>query len=102
MEQERLDMTHHVFTLTLDGALCVTQLDNPQEILDIGTGTGMWVGATKPLYHRCASCYFLIFFFNFFQKSLLTCAPHQAIEMGDLFPSAEVIGTDLSPIQAEW
>ena len=22
--------------------------------------------------------------------------------MGDLFPSAEVIGTDLSPIQSEW
>lgn len=42
-EQERLDMTHHVFTLTLDGDICVTQLHNPQAILDIGTGTGMWV-----------------------------------------------------------
>lgn len=26
----------------------------------------------------------------------------QAIEIGDLYPSAEVIGTDLSAIQAEW
>ncbi|POR36801.1 Uncharacterized protein TPAR_03005 [Tolypocladium paradoxum] len=41
MEQERLDMTHHVFALTLNGDICVTQLHNPQAILDIGTGTGM-------------------------------------------------------------
>ncbi|OAA49472.1 hypothetical protein NOR_01395 [Metarhizium rileyi] len=66
-EQERLDMTHQVFRLTLDGELCVTRLDNPQKILDIGTGTGMW-----------------------------------AMEMGDLYPSATVVGTDLSPIQADW
>nr|XP_036577459.1 phosphoethanolamine N-methyltransferase (TAM domain methyltransferase) [Colletotrichum truncatum]KAF6784430.1 phosphoethanolamine N-methyltransferase (TAM domain methyltransferase) [Colletotrichum truncatum] len=66
-EQERLDMTHHVFLLTLKGELCATHLDNPQTILDIGTGTGIW-----------------------------------AIEIGDLFPTAEVIGTDLSPIQPTW
>lgn len=66
-EQERLDMTHHVFLLTLRGALCVTELEEPQAILDIGTGTGIW-----------------------------------AMEMGDLHPSAEIIGTDLSPIQPSW
>lgn len=42
-EQDRLDMTHHVFSLTLDGDLCKTELNNPQSILDIGTGTGIWV-----------------------------------------------------------
>lgn len=42
-EQERLDMTHHVFLLTLNGSLCATKLESPQEILDIGTGTGLWV-----------------------------------------------------------
>ena len=41
-EQERLDILHHVFRLTLGGALCRTQLDNPQKILDVGTGTGIW------------------------------------------------------------
>ncbi|KAF6834762.1 phosphoethanolamine N-methyltransferase (TAM domain methyltransferase) [Colletotrichum musicola] len=66
-EQERLDMTHHVFLLTLKGEICATPLENPQRILDIGTGTGIW-----------------------------------AIEIGDIFPSAEVIGTDLSPIQPTW
>ncbi|PGH21355.1 hypothetical protein AJ80_03272 [Polytolypa hystricis UAMH7299] len=58
-EQERLDFLHHVFRLTLDGDLCYTELDNPQRILDIGTGT-----------------------------------------VATMFPSTEVIGTDLSPIQS--
>ncbi|KAK3389162.1 S-adenosyl-L-methionine-dependent methyltransferase [Podospora didyma] len=66
-EQERLDMTHHVFLLALNGQNCKTKLDNPQAILDIGTGTGIW-----------------------------------AIEMGDMYPSAIVTGTDLSPIQSTW
>ncbi|KAH6892915.1 S-adenosyl-L-methionine-dependent methyltransferase [Thelonectria olida] len=66
-EQERLDIIHHVFSLTLDGALCKTKLEKPQSILDLGTGTGIW-----------------------------------AIDMGDAYPSAEIIGTDLSPIQPEW
>ncbi|KAM0267816.1 hypothetical protein ACHAQH_010080, partial [Verticillium albo-atrum] len=66
-EQDRLDLTHHVFSLSLHGELCVTRLENPQRILDLGTGTGIW-----------------------------------AIDAGDQFPSAEVIGTDLSPIQPAW
>ncbi|CAG8975446.1 hypothetical protein HYALB_00004760 [Hymenoscyphus albidus] len=40
---------------------------NPNNILDMGTGTGVW-----------------------------------AIEMGDLYPSSNVLGVDLSPIQSEW
>jgi len=53
--------------VTLQGELCATKLDNPQNILDLGTGTGIW-----------------------------------AIDMGDQYPSAKVIGTDLSPIQPSW
>lgn len=43
-EQERLDILHHVFRLTLGGALCRTapELKTPGLILDIGTGTGIW------------------------------------------------------------
>lgn len=66
-EQDRLDLTHHLFTLTLKGNLCMTKLENPQSILDVGTGTGIW-----------------------------------AIDIGDQFPTASVIGTDLSPIQSAW
>ena len=66
-EQERLDLSHHTFRLSLKGGLCLTKLDNPKRILDVGTGTGIW-----------------------------------AIDIGDLYPEAEVIGTDLSPIQPQW
>lgn len=48
-EQERLDFLHHIFRLTFDGDLCHSELDNPQRILDIGTGTGMLTRTTKGL-----------------------------------------------------
>jgi hypothetical protein len=43
-EQARLDLLHHVFRLCLDGGVCHSQdkLQNPQKILDVGTGTGIW------------------------------------------------------------
>lgn len=67
-EQDRLDLRHHIFRLTLDGQLFRAPLYSvPPRVLDIGTGTGIW-----------------------------------AIEFADEFPSALVIGTDLSPIQPHW
>lgn len=66
-EQDRLDLLHHIFRLSLDGKLCRSTLDNPMKVLDVGTGTGIW-----------------------------------AIELGDEFPAAEVVGMDVSPIQPEW
>ncbi|PGH35653.1 hypothetical protein GX50_01501 [[Emmonsia] crescens] len=65
LEQERLDILHHMVDLVLDGRLFLAPIgENPQRILDLATGTGIW-----------------------------------AIDMGDRFPSAEVLGNDLSPIQ---
>lgn len=67
-EQDRLDIMHHINLLMLDGKLHIAPIGkNPQRILDIGTGTGIW-----------------------------------AIDVGELYPSAQVIGTDLSPIQPSW
>ncbi|KIW04441.1 hypothetical protein, variant [Verruconis gallopava] len=66
-EQDRLDLQHHIFRLVLGGDITISKLKDPQRILDVGTGTGIW-----------------------------------AIDAGDLFPSAEVIGVDLSPIQPNW
>lgn len=65
-ERERLDLTHHLFCLTLDGDLCLTKLNNPERILDVGTGTGIWAiemgdGAyctaeSRPVYYLLIAC----------------------------------------------
>jgi ubiquinone/menaquinone biosynthesis C-methylase UbiE len=68
VEQEREDMKHAMVRLLSGQKLHFAPLgDNPQNILDIGTGTGIW-----------------------------------AIEMGEQYPSANVLGIDLSPIQPTW
>jgi len=42
VEQDRLDMMHHVYSLSLGGKLHLAPLKEPKKILDIGTGTGIW------------------------------------------------------------
>lgn len=42
VEQDRLNLQHHLWTLTLDGRLHLAPIVNPQRVLDIGTGTGLW------------------------------------------------------------
>jgi len=66
-EQEREDMKHAMCVNVMDGKLHCAPLENPQKVVDIGTGTGIW-----------------------------------AIDMGDEFPEADVVGIDLSPIQPTW
>ncbi|KAK6602534.1 methyltransferase domain-containing protein [Botrytis cinerea] len=41
-EQDRMDLLHHVFNLVLDGKLYLAPIENPQRVLDVGTGTGIW------------------------------------------------------------
>ncbi|KAK1515772.1 TAM domain methyltransferase [Colletotrichum costaricense] len=67
IEQDREDMKHSMIVHVCNGALHNAPLRNPQRVLDIGTGTGIW-----------------------------------AMEMGDDYPEAEIIGLDLSPIQPEY
>jgi SAM-dependent methyltransferase len=41
--QDNLDLFHHIFTLTLNGSLFLAPItSNPQRVLDLGTGTGIW------------------------------------------------------------
>jgi len=62
---EQLDLGHHIYLMLLDNRLFLAPIaPDPQNVLDIGTGTGIW-----------------------------------AIDFADSWPSAQVIGTDLSPIQ---
>ena len=66
-ELNRMDIEHHNQLLQLDGRLHLCPVDDPQEVLDLGTGTGIW-----------------------------------CIDMADKYPSAQIIGTDLSPVQPSW
>lgn len=66
-EQERMDMAYHSLLLMFDGESFFAPVENPQRILDVGTGTGIW-----------------------------------ALDVGDQYPSAQVVGIDLSPIQPRW
>ncbi|KAH0544444.1 hypothetical protein FGG08_001471 [Glutinoglossum americanum] len=71
-ESDRLDMIHHLMTLSLGNRLHKAPLDNPRRILDVGTGTGIWaMEMGYQLKHKT----------------------------GDLYPEAFVLGNDLSPIQ---
>ncbi|TVY80614.1 Secondary metabolism regulator, partial [Lachnellula suecica] len=66
-EQEREDMKHAMMVNLCQTLHFAPIGPNPQNILDMGTGTGIW-----------------------------------AIEMGEQYPGAKVLGVDLSPIQPEW
>lgn len=34
--------SHHLFLLTLNNRLFLAPLDNPKQVLDVGTGIGVW------------------------------------------------------------
>ena len=47
-EQARLDLLHHIFLLSLDGALYTAPIDKSiKRCLDFGTGTGIWVRSDR-------------------------------------------------------
>ncbi|KAF8459795.1 S-adenosyl-L-methionine-dependent methyltransferase [Kalaharituber pfeilii] len=41
IEQERLDLMHHIWRI-VTGTLHLAPIENPERILDLGTGTGIW------------------------------------------------------------
>ncbi|CEJ54314.1 hypothetical protein PMG11_00632 [Penicillium brasilianum] len=41
-EQDRLDLSHHIYLMLLKGELHAAPIKNPRRVLDIGTGTGIW------------------------------------------------------------
>ncbi|KAA8896237.1 S-adenosyl-L-methionine-dependent methyltransferase [Sphaerosporella brunnea] len=42
IEQDRLDMHHEAMLLMQGGAMHLAPVEDPQRILDVGTGTGIW------------------------------------------------------------
>ncbi|KAJ5164871.1 uncharacterized protein N7500_006701 [Penicillium coprophilum] len=65
-EQDRMDLQSR-WLMLMKGELHKAPVSNPQKILDLGTGTGIW-----------------------------------ALDMAEKFPSAKVIGNDISAIQPTW
>jgi len=52
-EQEREDMKHAMIVNLCNGRLHYAPLENPQMILDVGTGTGIWaIDSMSPLLNR--------------------------------------------------
>lgn len=49
-EQEREDMKHAMIANLCGGKLHFAPLENPQSIIDVGTGTGIWAIDSRRLY----------------------------------------------------
>lgn len=52
-EQDRLRILHQVYLYIFDRKLTTVELNNPTNILDIGTGTGDWAIGMGELYPNC-------------------------------------------------
>ena len=52
-ELNRMDIEHHNQKLQMDGKLHMCPLDNPEQILDLGTGTGIWAMDMADQYPHC-------------------------------------------------
>ena len=86
-EQDRLDLHHHIFGLTLGGRLFRAPITvSPERVLDFGTGA-----------------IYLSFRMLAMAEAYLTCPGTGiwAVDFADEFPEATVVGPDLSPIQPD-
>lgn len=39
-EQDRMDLAHHIYLMLTGGKLYLSPIQEPQRVLDLGTGTG--------------------------------------------------------------
>jgi hypothetical protein len=85
-EQTREDMKHAMIVNLCGGNLHFSPLDNPQRVLDLGTGTGIWC-----INSSVSPC-------SFSKRTVIA----NTLEVGDQYPSASILGIDLSPIQPVW
>ncbi|TAQ87317.1 hypothetical protein B7494_g4361 [Chlorociboria aeruginascens] len=42
IQNDQLDIGHHMMTMMLNGKLFLAPIENPQKVIDVGTGTGIW------------------------------------------------------------
>ncbi|KAF4466146.1 methyltransferase [Fusarium albosuccineum] len=87
-QNESMDIVHHFLSLVFDNKLYLSPLkEDIQKVVDIGTGTG----TTAQNCHMMNE-----------KADLFELVGIWAIDFADEFPNAEVIGTDISPIQPSW
>lgn len=90
IEQEREELLHVLIKSLGEGKLHQAPIgSHPQSILDVGTGTGTWVVDSECLQHRLIP--------RMFADGL-----SHSSSVADQYPSASVLGVDLSPIQPRW
>ncbi|KAM5386585.1 hypothetical protein ACJZ2D_000548 [Fusarium nematophilum] len=87
-QNDSVDLNHHMLTLVLDEQLFLAPLvrESVKTVLDVGTGTG------KDLGYVCSTR---------LTGQKLELTPFCS-DFADELPHAEVIGTDISPIQPSW
>lgn len=78
-----MDIEHHNQKLQLDGALHVCPLEDPKEVLDLGTGRSHLVSIRSSADCRLGTGIW-------------------AIDFADEYPDCQVVGIDLSPVQPSW
>ncbi|CEI63417.1 unnamed protein product [Fusarium venenatum] len=81
-QRESIDISHHYLLLLLDGKLSLAHLNNDLE------------ASHQICFHRCLELTKVL--------DIGTGTGIWAIDFADQYPNAEVIGTDLSPIQPSW
>jgi len=84
MVQYRMNMTYHSVYRMFDGKPFFAPLKNPQRILDVGTGTGIWAFDVADQYPSA--------------QGKTQTPPEASI----LIHVLSVVGVDLSPIQPPW
>lgn len=92
-EFQLINCSHHMLTMLLDDKLFLAPIKtNPEKVLDVGTGTGIWA-----MYDFFS---WFPYLFGLQQWNNSTFSIYS--DFADEYPSTTVIGTDLSPIQPSW
>ena len=86
-ELDRMDLLHGMVKMLHGDKLHLSPLDNPQRILDVGAGSGIWaiemgIYSSSPI-----------------MGTFYLCIANLHPLLGMLYPKAEITGTDLSPVQ---
>ncbi|CAG7558059.1 unnamed protein product [Fusarium equiseti] len=94
-----IDINHQALTLLLGGKLFLAPIkDNVQKVLDVGTGTGKF--CVKACFDR-ANVHRYLGHVSLSSHALIHILTYYS-DFADEYPEAEVIGSDLSPIQPTW